>query len=349
MGLLRLILALAVVSSHVGGFFGRDIVNASLAVNLFFVISGYYMALILNTKYIGFSGANQIYFLNRFLRLWPTYIICLIVAGLVEQETIVQLFKDLDIGATIILLLMNLFSIGAEWQNVIAVTEGGELFFDSARLGTSSKNYILINQNWTLGLEILFYLVAPFFIRQRMKVIGLFFACIGFFLLTKSIGVSDYWRYHFFPITLVFFLIGSVSYYFGQSNNPITSSLIFRKFSIYVAYPITILILVYPAITEDIIPGRHLGKVLYLLFGLFLPFWISRMGTNAIDRILGESSYPVYLSHSAIFILVIPFVSIDTAGVVTAMLTIAFAVCVVFAVERPIDKYRKSRIHTAKG
>ena len=48
MGLLRLLLALAVVGAHSGFAF---ILEGREAVTLFFIISGFYMALILNESY----------------------------------------------------------------------------------------------------------------------------------------------------------------------------------------------------------------------------------------------------------------------------------------------------------
>jgi peptidoglycan/LPS O-acetylase OafA/YrhL len=45
-GLLRTILALLVVASHLGAFGG-----ATFAVKGFFIISGFYMALVISTRY----------------------------------------------------------------------------------------------------------------------------------------------------------------------------------------------------------------------------------------------------------------------------------------------------------
>ena len=58
MGILRFILALAVVFVHTGHIYGSDFYGTRLmggvvAVQAFYIISGFYMALILNTKYVG--------------------------------------------------------------------------------------------------------------------------------------------------------------------------------------------------------------------------------------------------------------------------------------------------------
>ena len=50
MGLLRFILAASVVLAHSGDFFGFKFTGGLIAVETFFIISGFYMALILDTK-----------------------------------------------------------------------------------------------------------------------------------------------------------------------------------------------------------------------------------------------------------------------------------------------------------
>jgi peptidoglycan/LPS O-acetylase OafA/YrhL len=74
MGLIRFFLAISVVIAHNG--IRVPGIEGLLAVYAFFVISGFYMALVLNEKYLdnilGFYGA-------RFLRLWPSYIVVLVI------------------------------------------------------------------------------------------------------------------------------------------------------------------------------------------------------------------------------------------------------------------------------
>jgi len=65
-GLLRTFLALLVVGSHLGAFGG-----ATFAVKAFFVISGFYMALVIDTRYYALPIAD--FYASRLLRLLPTY------------------------------------------------------------------------------------------------------------------------------------------------------------------------------------------------------------------------------------------------------------------------------------
>src|SRR5450755_3866284 len=85
MGLFRLALAWSVLLGHSGGhgFFGLAFLDRQLAVQCFFIISGFYMALVLNEKYTG-PGRYWTFVQQRFLRLYPTYLIILAVILLLD-------------------------------------------------------------------------------------------------------------------------------------------------------------------------------------------------------------------------------------------------------------------------
>lgn len=74
-GVVRVLLALAVVISHVTKFdIGR------LAVALFFLLSGYWISSLWERQ--GGIHRLPLFFLNRFLRIWPLYISAALLAGL---------------------------------------------------------------------------------------------------------------------------------------------------------------------------------------------------------------------------------------------------------------------------
>ena len=57
--MLRLILACAVLLVHAGSFFRFNITGGGqVPVELFYIISGFYMALVLNEKYLGPGSAR---------------------------------------------------------------------------------------------------------------------------------------------------------------------------------------------------------------------------------------------------------------------------------------------------
>src|SRR5258708_29799955 len=71
MGILRLLFAISVVIHHEGSLWGYRLISADMAVRSFFIISGFYMALILREKYP--SGNYRLFITNRFLRIYPLY------------------------------------------------------------------------------------------------------------------------------------------------------------------------------------------------------------------------------------------------------------------------------------
>ena len=76
MGTLRFLLALVVAYGHFA--VPLSFPTSDIAVQSFFVISGFYMALVLNEKYG--PGSYWLFISNRLLRLWPAYFVVLILS-----------------------------------------------------------------------------------------------------------------------------------------------------------------------------------------------------------------------------------------------------------------------------
>ena len=83
MGLLRFLLALAVASGHASGFLGINIfyphVPGSHAVQIFCMISGFLIALILSGKYADTAQGNWIFYSNRAVKIYLPYLAILAV------------------------------------------------------------------------------------------------------------------------------------------------------------------------------------------------------------------------------------------------------------------------------
>ena len=73
---------------------------------------------------------------------------------------------------------------------------------------------LLVPQAWTLGVEITFYLVAPFVLRSPRRLLALLAASLALraVLIATGIGLSDPWTYRFFPAELALFLAGALSH-----------------------------------------------------------------------------------------------------------------------------------------
>src|SRR5438105_3801499 len=83
MGALRLVLALSVALWHAGGISGNALIAGEIAVQTFYIISGFVIALVLNERYVGPGGVPRFY-RNRALRIFGMYLGVLILAVLVD-------------------------------------------------------------------------------------------------------------------------------------------------------------------------------------------------------------------------------------------------------------------------
>lgn len=81
MGVVRLLFALSVVAAHSTSNPFLKFIGATIAVQSFFMISGFYMAMIQS------NYTSKIKFWkSRYLRLYPTYIFCILVTFFLQQK-----------------------------------------------------------------------------------------------------------------------------------------------------------------------------------------------------------------------------------------------------------------------
>src|SRR4051812_39092661 len=57
---------------HSGPVFGLTVLHGDVVVQSFFIVSGFYMGLVLDTTY---AGSTARFYANRLLRLGPTYLV----------------------------------------------------------------------------------------------------------------------------------------------------------------------------------------------------------------------------------------------------------------------------------
>ena len=186
MGIIRLILAIAVVIVHTEPIFGFELVRGRVAVQSFFIISGFYMAMILNEKYIG-KNSYKLFITNRLLRLYPIYWTVLLgmvlVCILSKSEAFsmyVQYFDSMSFGSFLFLIFTNIFMFFQEVVMFLGLdTTTGNLFFTSNLWETNPMlhQFLFLSQAWTIGLELLFYLVAPLIARRKTKYVLVLMLC----------------------------------------------------------------------------------------------------------------------------------------------------------------------------
>ncbi|MDE2025542.1 MAG: acyltransferase [Patescibacteria group bacterium] len=331
MGTLRIILAISVMIDHMGSVFGYSLIGGNMAVQSFFIISGFYMSLILNEKYIGKSKSYFLYISNRFLRIYPIYYLS-VIATLVLLLFTNQLHGIIQISLTSIVYLIK--------EATIFVTN--DYLFYIAK--TYDNNIVF--QSWSIGLEILFYFIAPFIVRN-IRILLLFFIIS---ILARILFAHIFQIYpgghvnHFFPTEIVYFIIGALSYRLYSYVKRLNKNKLFPLVSIL----FICLTLIYQLILS--LPHANITEWVYYLFlALSIPFLFHFSKNIAIDRLLGDLSYPVYLFHVFCIniFLNMKFQETNVLKVVMLVTTILVAFFVDKFISVPFEILRQKRVKKA--
>ena len=220
MGVLRCLLALSVLLVHdVDGWF--KLVDGVAAVQCFFLISGFYMALVLNERY---ADVGSFYF-NRALRLFPTYWAVagatLVAAALAGRPTFIDtvLQGDLTWDAQALVFVSSFLLVGSDVMLFVRPTETGLVF--TANFWAEPPQlfwYHPIPPAWSLPVEMAFYALAPFLVRSRWRLLAALLLGLALRVVVyKAFGSHDPWRYRFFPTELGVFCAGGLAYHFYRA------------------------------------------------------------------------------------------------------------------------------------
>lgn len=363
MGIIRLLLAISVVIAHTTPIFGTSLVGGKVAVQAFYIISGFYMALILNEKYIGKNGSYKLFITNRFIRLFPLYWVVLVSTVIFSVAIFYlsdgKLFPTLEnyksvatnIPTFSFLSFSNIFIFGQDVVMFLGIyPETGNLFFTSNFANTTPQlnTFLFIPQAWTLSLELTFYLFAPFLVRRKATVItGIILASLALrFYLFNGLGYNnDPWTYRFFPTEIMFFLLGCISYRVYVQYRYRTD---LKTISIILLCSVLLFTILFPFIPSEplsYVPFTIKEILYFSLIVMSIPLIFITTKKSKWDNSIGELSYPVYISHILVLMAcgVVPF-AIAKTGWFVSVITIVVAFILNKIIADPIEKYRQSRI-----
>jgi peptidoglycan/LPS O-acetylase OafA/YrhL len=370
MGVLRLLLALVVVIAHSGAVFGFAPLSGVLAVQTFFMISGFYMTMILTEKYHG-PGSYRLFISNRFLRIYPTYWAVLLFAFAVNAIIYLVIGvgpleapQKTGVAGLLLLSFSNLFIFGQDLLMYLGTLPKGALFFTANVHNTSPQlwTFLFIPPAWSLSLELMFYVTAPLLVRRAT---GLLVALIALStalraaLYFKLHLTNDPWTNRFFPTEIAFFLAGTMAY---RIYLRVQASNLLRQYWPTITAAFFACFLAYQYLPSHEITGLPIKQTAYYLIAwAAIPFIFVFSKKSKIDRFIGELSFPVYLIHYPMLKLLLmllhhlrldnllPAVEIITsltaAVVVTRLLTIPLEKLRQRRVSRPVD----SQHHAAPG
>ena len=328
LGVFRVFLALMVASDHTQlPYFGSFLFNGwgTAPVEAFFCISGFYMAMVLDTKYRGRVGT---FYLSRVLRIYPaliTVVALTFALMLLDGQTTILLwtqpagdffarFASFSVLDQLLVIIGNLFAFGSNF------------FILSSFDGTPAYFFLFFPPAWTLGIEMTFYLLAPLLMWRRPVVMILLGCLLPGVLKWLAPGPET-------EPYLLYCLLGMLSYfiYAVVPHNRTVRAIGLAMFCCLVAF----------ALVSDFLPGdNRLHIRAFVVFAcMSLPFMFTASRENQTDRWIGELSYGIYVSHFLVFKLLLFLGIPPNAWSYLPSLILAGAAIVIF-LEQPVDRYR---------
>jgi peptidoglycan/LPS O-acetylase OafA/YrhL len=296
MGIFRFLLAGLVVLFHFGGL---GWIVGRIAVFAFYAISGFLIFQVLDRVYLSEPRGIPRFFCNRFVRLVPLYLVyTLLTLGMV---------RSFGPSAT----------VDPAGRRILQGTDRGnaELLYESATFGIDADvvnsmpvlqfTPTLIPQGWSIGVEAMFYLIAPLVVlttRRRTWRLAVWIGvgAIAFLWGVRTAGIDlDRFQtlvYKNSVTSAVVFFIGGAFYYlrrrFGQ---PLSFALVVIPLLAWLA------IVTVPSLRLGTGPERSAAAFTeYLWLTLLLAGLVSLMQTGkfrALDTGAGNLCYGVYLNH----------------------------------------------------
>lgn len=340
MGVIRLLLALAVVGAHCNSHPLLKFVGGEGAVQAFFVISGFYMAMI-----IGSYKSIKDFWISRYLRLYPVYMVCALVTFvLVQGRGYIDGLENLPLSAILLLTFANVTMFFQDVIMFLGVNNEALSFVGHyGGSGTLLYKWLVIPPGWSLGLELFFYVLVPFLLKKSIRLI-LFFLLMSGCIRILLIGygyVGDPWSYRFFPSELSIFLLGSLAYKIYESNRVLMEKSVFHGAG-FVFIMLFLVLFVYLPVGYQTKKMAFIISLTFFIGGIF-----SITKDSRLDGFAGALSYPIYISHLLVMGYFLPKLNLPSPDgkifttLVAYVVVIGFSIALYFVVEKPIDLFRR--------
>ncbi|CAI1697942.1 O-acetyltransferase OatA [Serratia fonticola] len=295
LGILRFFLASCVIMFHLTA----QVPNiGQLAVNFFYVISGYLITLILNNTY---KNKSKPFFINRFLRLYPTYyffaLISMILAIIPIAGVTTSVFHPSWVekqGA--VDWLGNLFIFPWAFVTDYAVVSIPHTFV------SDSFRFRLIPSTWSIAVEIVCYFILwAFTSRNFVLASSSFLIAMVFHIVIQSSDLPPEYAYAPFYAALLPFSMGAIGYFISKfiekSYLPNLASTGIQSFVLFITI-ISFLINWYSSTkTENFYSSvqYYFNNVIAMLSVMAMHRASINGWLKKVSKTLGDLSYPLFL------------------------------------------------------
>jgi peptidoglycan/LPS O-acetylase OafA/YrhL len=369
MGLLRIYLALCVVAAHAGVNLLPWPMHSSVeAVEIFFLISGFYMSLISN-KY---KSALEFY-ASRFLRIFFPYYVILGLALLAITITGFISGNWLDLTpyltyspqkngwiGVIFTAITNLTVFFQDWVMLLKHDAGQSFMFTSNFTKDSAPLYLylIIRQAWSIGTELTFYVFVPLLGKLKLRwlwVIAAISLAARIYAYQVLHWTNDPFSYRFFPFELLLFVMGMISqrvYAMFLANK--------EQFKLkkLVHYLILVVVIIFGLYAAQKVPAHlrawgvakaYVDLISYTGWVVIIPILFHLTSRIKVDRFIGELSYPVYLVHFTvleIFNLILEKSSLPQTplALIGSVVSVLVAILLYVLVFRPFEEKRPNLV-----
>lgn len=363
MGTLRFFLALSIIVAHAGPIFGIWLIDARLAVQMFYLLSGFSMAFVWQEKYATSRSPLRTFFIGRALRIYPQYFLVLFATILLS------VYAWLAFGRHPIATAVQhpVHGIGGLWiylQQLVLVGMESQFFLQRAADGTLAfcqnfhqgtqpplHYYMFVPQAWMLSLQLVFYLLVPLLLpRPRLCVAVLVLSFAARLAGWWGLGLqADPWTHRFVLFEVGVFLLGVFSFAFYRRLQATRPELLGKRALGWGSLlALTALSLALPWLQRLLGEGAY--WVVLLATVPVLPALFQATRTLLWDRYLGDLSYPIYIAHLLVMWIGEFLLGLPLRGLVYFALPASLPVAMLLhRLQQKFDDYRHALVQAAKG